>query len=192
MSRYVMVFLLVVFLIYISVCSYKYFIYRKVKIASLRFMTSCMLLFTLTAVFYNDIFLNGDVMKGSNEEVSSKNESKVFLSSYNDGIEKDNKPSVVNNHETENKITAYFDNTSPARGSTTNLIVTGPKGGKVIAICQYKGHGTPYIMDIGDNGQAVIPIIVDSNAELGYSVVVDISVSYEGKQYKTNSVFTPH
>jgi hypothetical protein len=46
-------------------------------------------------------------------------------------------------------------------------------------------------MPIGANGLAVIPIMVDSNAEPGLLVVVDITISYNGKLYKLNSVFTP-
>lgn len=191
MSRFIIVFLFVLFIIYISICIYRFLMYSRIKIVFLRFMTSCMLLFTFTLVFYNDIFLDKDDIKSSYGEIYSKSESKVFLNSADKIIEVDNKQTVIDNQETENKITAYFDNTNPDRGTITNLIVTGPPGGKVTAICQFKGYGTPYIMSIGENGQVVIPVKVDSNAVSGYAVVVDISVSYGEKVYKMNSVFIP-
>jgi hypothetical protein len=133
---------------------------------------------------FSDIFFNGNVNNGEYNGHSTKHESKVFVNSHDSSLEN-------NKDEIEVKITAYFDNASPARGSITNLIVTGPPKGSVTAICQYKGHGTPYIMPIGANGLAVIPIMVDSNAEPGLLVVVDITISYNGKLYKLNSVFTP-
>lgn len=188
MLRILMLFLFGVFFIYISVCSYKYIRYGKTHKIILRFMTSCMIIFTFIIVLYNDVFLNDS--NGRYGEVSVRNESKVFLSSlYNEPEDKNDEYEKVN--EQGIKITAYFDNANPARGSITNLIVTGPKGAKVTAICQYKGHGNPYLMDIGSGGIAVIPIKVENDAEPGLLVVVDITVSFESKQYKINSVFTP-
>lgn len=172
-----------IFLIYISICGYRFIKHRKNRKNMLRFMTSSMILFTLTLVCYKDIFFIGDINIVSYEGVSYRGESKVFLNS--DFVERPVFPII------EIKVTAYFDNASPARGSTTNLIVTGPPKGKVTVICHYKGHSTPYIMDIGGNGQAVIPIMVESDAEPRLMVVVDVLVSYEGKLYKTNAVFTP-
>lgn len=176
MSNFIMVPLLIVFLIYISICCYKYLMYKEVKIVMLKFMSSCMVLLTFTIVFYNDILLH--------EVKYSKSESRVFSSSNLNSMGRDVPEKVK-------KVTAYLDNTNPPRGSLINLIVTGPAGGKVTAICQYKGHGTPYIMNIEKNGQAVIPITVENNAEAGYVVVVDVTVNYGGINYRTNTVFTP-
>lgn len=181
MDRFLMVVILGVFIIYITVYCYRYLVYRKVKIILLRFMTSCMMLFTCTIFFYNGLFFDFGIPR---DHVSEK-ESRVFVSSY------DSEKSVAYKENNEKKITAYFDNANPGRGTVTNLIVTGPRGGKVTAICHYKGFGTPYIMNIGNNGQAVIPVKVDNNADPGYVVVVDISVNFEGRVYKINSVFTP-
>lgn len=192
MFKFLMVLIVIIFLICISLCSYKFIRYGKEGRTFMRFMTSCMILFTFTTVCYGDIFFNGNVTNGEDSRFSEKIESKVFTSSYDSSLKDDDKElDSVNKQEIEVKITAYFDNASPARGSITNLIVTGPPKGRVTAICQYKGHGTPYIMPIGANGLAVIPIKVENDAEPGLLVVVDISISYEGKQYNTNSVFTP-
>ncbi len=176
MNKFIILSLLILFLIWIINCSYKYLKHRRVNTIALKFMTSCMLLFTFTMVFYDDMLLH----KGN----YLAHESRVFLSSSLNA-------SVKDVPDKTKKITAYFDNANPPRGSTTNLIITGPPGGKVTAICQYKGHGTPYIMDIQKNGQVVIPIKVDSNAEPGNVVVVDITVNSEGNNYKIYTVFTP-
>lgn len=192
MFRFLIVFIVGIFLIYICVYSYKFLRHRKESKILMRFMTSCMLLFTFTIVFYENIFFNNNVTNEEYIGLSAINESNVFISSHGISLEDEKeKVDAVNKQEIEAKITAYFDNASPGRGSITNLIVTGPPKGRVTAICQYKGHGTPYIMPIGVNGLAVIPILVDSDAEPGLLVVVDITVSYNGKQYKLNSVFTP-
>lgn len=182
MFKTLTLFLLGIFFFYITVCSCKYIIYGKVSKILLRFMTSCMILFTFTIVIYNDILSGGSYNRALLEK-----ESNVFLNSEDNGHYDDYK--YVNDHSF--KITAFFDNPNPTRGSITNLIVSGPKGGKATAIVQYKGHGTPYIMDIGAGGQAVIPIRVEESAEPGFLVVVDVIVDYQGKQYKTYTVFTP-
>jgi hypothetical protein len=198
MTRFFMMLLFGVFLIYITVYSYKFIRYRKTGKNVVKFMTSSIILFTLTVVCYKDIYFKENDSKGWYEELSTKGESKVFLS--RDAAERPifpfqdydkNETGKANNQEIEVKISAYFDNASPAKGAITNLIVSGPPKGKVTAICQYKGHGTPYIMDIGVNGKAFIPVRVENDAEPGLMVVVDVVVSYEGKLYKTNSVFTP-
>lgn len=188
MLRYVMIFLFGIFIIYIFVCTYKYKRCGITNKVILQFMTYCMILFTFTIVYYKDVLIKENY--GIHREISARNDSKVFLSSFdnepwdnNDVYEKANKQGM--------KISAYFDNANPARGSITNLHVTGPVGGKVTAICQYKGHGTPYMMDIGKNGIAVIPVMVENGAEPGVLVVVDIEVSFEGRKYKANTVFTP-
>ena len=192
MYRVLMVFIIGIFLIYICMYSYKFIRYGKESKIFMRFMTSCMLLFTFTIVCYGNIFFNRNITNEGYIGLSAKQESNVFISSHDSSLE-DEKEEIgsVNQQEIEAKITAYFDNASPARGSITNLIVTGPPKGSVTAICQYKGHGTPYIMPIGTNGLAVIPIKVENDAEPGLLVVVDITISYNGKLYKLNSVFTP-
>jgi hypothetical protein len=78
MSKYLMVFLFGVFLIYISVCSYKFIRYRKVEKTILRFMTSCMILFTFTIVFYSNIFFTKDEINVRHSGLSVKDESKYF------------------------------------------------------------------------------------------------------------------
>lgn len=203
MSKFLIVFLFGVFFICISIYTYKFIRYRKTEKNVLRFMTSCMILFTLTIVYYGDIFFNEKKANGKYSDPFVRDESNVFLSNdaekgivlpapgYDNSLkDEDDEPYIVNKQEIV-KITAYFDNVSPARGSITNLIVTGPPKGNVTAICQYKDHGKPYIMPIGTNGVAVIPIKVDNDAEPGVIVVVDITISHDGNQYKTNSVFTP-
>lgn len=183
-----MVFLFVIFFVYISSCTYNYIRHRRIHKVLLRFMTSCMILFTFTIVFYDDVFFIGT--SGGNGGISVKDDSKVFLNSFDNETE-DSKENYNNTNEQEMKITAYFDNAAPQRGSMSNLIITGPTGAKATAICQYKGHGVTYMMDIGTGGLAVIPILIESSAEPGQIVVVDIEVIFEGKHYKTNTVFTP-
>lgn len=187
MFKFLMVLLFGIFIIYISVCSYKYLRHGRNNKILLRFMTSCMILFTFTIVFYNNIFFADTY--GGYGGVSTKGDKRVFLSRLHEPEYNNDEYEKVTEQGT--KITAYFDNANPPRGSITNLIVTGPKGGKVTVICQYKGHGTPYIMNIGNGGIAVIPVKVENDAEPGVLVVVDIEVIFEGKQYKTNTVFTP-
>jgi hypothetical protein len=162
-----------IFIIYI-VISIGYF--RKTRRASnsiLTFMTSFSILFTCTVLISTDLINSGN---------------KKIIGTGNDIR---NKSAWVSSENPETKISAYFTNTNPPRGSVTYLNVTGPTGGKVTAICQYKGHGTPYIMNIGQNGQAAIPIRVESDAEKGFMVVVDVIIQHEGRTYRTNAVFTP-
>lgn len=191
MNRALMVLILVIFLLYIIVCIYRILVYRKINVAFLRFMTSCMLLFTFTSVFYEELLMNKNWVNGECVELASKDESRTFLNSNKYSQDDNYQRDELKVFEKDKKISAYFDNANPPRGALINLIVFGPSGGKVTAICQYKGHGTPYIMDIGKSGQAVIPIKVDSDAEIGVIVVVDILVKYGDITYKTNTVFTP-
>jgi hypothetical protein len=136
-------------------------------------MTSFLILFTCTVLISADL-----VTTGNKQGLAAGNDIK-------------NKIVWVNTEDSDVKVTAYLTNTSPATGSVTYLNVTGPAGGKLTAICQYKGHSTPYLMDIGSDRHAVIPIRVESDAEKGYSVIIDVIVKHEGKTYRTNAVFTP-
>lgn len=173
MPLYLSLIVYAIFIIYI-VISFGYF--KRTRRASnslLTFMTSFSILFTCTVLISTDL-----INSGSKQIIGTGSDIK-------------NKSAWVNCENPEEKVTAYLTNNNPPLGSVTYLNVTGPAGGKVTAICQYKGHGTPYVMNIGQNGQAVIPIRVESDAEKGYMVVIDVIIQHEGRTYRTNAVFTP-
>lgn len=162
-----------IFSIYIFICIGYFKRTKRASNSLLTFMTSFSILFSCTVLISTNLFNTGH-----SQIIGSGNDIK-------------NKSAWVNSEDPGTKVTAYLTNTNPPRGSITYLNVTGPAGGKVTAICQYKGHGTPYVMNIGQNGQAVIPIKVENDAEKGYMVIVDVLVNHEGKTYRANAVFTP-
>ncbi|MBS4197494.1 MBL fold metallo-hydrolase [Bacillus sp. FJAT-49870] len=88
---------------------------------------------------------------------------------------------------TSNKLTASVDNKTPKQNSTINLSVNGlPKGTKYTAIFHYKSTNTTYYGKVGEK----LPVKI-SRAAIGFNVKVDISASYNGKTYKTQTSFTP-
>lgn len=88
------------------------------------------------------------------------------------------------------KVSASVDDVNPAQNSTINLIVAGPAGGKVSAVCHYKSTDTLYSGTIGSNGKAVISIRI-GRASKGYKVDIEVTVSYTGKTYSAEASFTP-
>lgn len=173
MPWYLSLLVYVIFLIYIIISVYYFRRRKRANNSLMTFMTSFLILFTCTVLISTDLINSGN---------------KQSIGIGNDII---NKSAWLNSEDLEIKITAYLTNTSPPRGSITYLNITGPTGGKVTAICQYKGHSTPYFSDIGKNGQAVIPLKVESDTEKGYTVIIDVIVEHEGNTYRTNAVFTP-
>jgi competence protein ComEC len=97
---------------------------------------------------------------------------------------------VTSNYKKDVKISAYLDNMSPTKNSTIYLTVNGPSGGTVTVISHFKNNSLVIPGDIGTDGIASIPIQV-GNAEANFTVIVDVMVDYNGKTYKTNTVFTP-
>ncbi|WIF93991.1 ComEC/Rec2 family competence protein [Caminicella sporogenes] len=87
-------------------------------------------------------------------------------------------------------ISANIDNPNSEQGSTINLIVNGPSKGKVRAVAHYKSKNTKYTSVIDSSGRAVIPMKIGRAAK-GFKVIVDVVVNYKGKEYKTNTSFTP-
>jgi hypothetical protein len=88
-------------------------------------------------------------------------------------------------------IKAYVDNFSPAIGSTINLLVYGPPGGRVTAIFHFKEHDQPSIFEIGKSGKEIKQINVATAAK-GHTVFVDVIMEYKGKTYRANTMFTPN
>ncbi|MBS4205284.1 MBL fold metallo-hydrolase [Bacillus sp. FJAT-49754] len=85
------------------------------------------------------------------------------------------------------KLTATLDNKSPKQYSTINLTVKGlPNGTKYKAVFNYKSTKTPYNGTVGKK----LPVKI-SRAAKGYTVKVDITSTYKGKTYKTQTSFTP-
>lgn len=83
-------------------------------------------------------------------------------------------------------ISASLDNTSPTQDSRIHLTVTGPQGAYYTAVCHYKSKDTTY------NGKVGSPLSINiSRASKGYTVVIDITTTYNGKAYVTQTSFTP-
>ncbi|MDQ0344379.1 beta-lactamase superfamily II metal-dependent hydrolase [Lederbergia wuyishanensis] len=99
------------------------------------------------------------------------------------------KPSQVSEPVTNPsyKLTASLDNKTPKQYSTINLTVNGlPKGTKYTAVFNYKSTKSTYYGKVGEK----LPVKI-SRAAIGYTVKVDVSSSYKGKTYKTQTSFTP-
>ncbi|SLL15269.1 ComEC family competence protein [Mycobacteroides abscessus subsp. abscessus] len=84
------------------------------------------------------------------------------------------------------KLSAKLDNTKPKQNSTIHLTVKGIPKGTYKAVFRYKSTTTTYKGTIGK----ALPVKIGRAAK-GYKVVVDISASYNGKTYKTQTSFTP-
>ncbi|MBS4198332.1 MBL fold metallo-hydrolase [Bacillus sp. FJAT-49732] len=99
------------------------------------------------------------------------------------------KPSQVKDPlpNTNYKLTASLDNKTPKQYSTIYLTVNGlPKGTKYTAVFNYKSTKTTYYGIAGEK----LPVKI-SRATKGFAVKVDISATYKGKTYKTQTSFTP-
>nr|WP_071460631.1 ComEC/Rec2 family competence protein [Bacillus mediterraneensis] len=85
------------------------------------------------------------------------------------------------------KLTASLDNRTPKQYSTINLTVKGlPSGTKYKAVFRYKSKNTTYSGSVGKK----LPVKIGRAAK-GFTVKVDVSASYKGKSYKTQTAFTP-
>ncbi|KPU45801.1 hydroxyacylglutathione hydrolase [Oxobacter pfennigii] len=87
-------------------------------------------------------------------------------------------------------VSASIDNPNPAQNAIINLTVAGPAGGSVNAVCHYKSIDTPYAGIVGTDGEAIIPIRIGRAAK-GFTVEIEIAVSYNGETYNTKTSFTP-
>jgi len=98
-----------------------------------------------------------------------------------------NTPTTSSTAKASYKLSASLNNTKPKQYSTIYLTVKGlPNGTKYKAVCHYKSTNTTYNGKIGSK----LPIKI-SRAAKGYKVKVDVSASYKGKTYKTQTSFTP-
>jgi hypothetical protein len=87
-------------------------------------------------------------------------------------------------------ITASIDNTTPTQKSIVNITVNGPIGTTAYLLCHFKGKTVSYSGFIGEDGKTIIQVEVGS-AVIGYNVIVEISVVYNGKIYYEGVSFTP-
>ncbi len=84
------------------------------------------------------------------------------------------------------KLTASVDNKNPKQNSTIHLIVKGLPSGTYKAVFHYKSKDTVYTGTI--NKPLAVKI---GRATKGYTVKIDITATYKGKTYKTQTSFTP-
>lgn len=85
------------------------------------------------------------------------------------------------------KLTASLDHTKPKQNGTVNLTVKGlPNGTKYIAVFNYKSTKTTYTGKVGTK----LPVKIGRAAK-GYAVKVNITTTYKGKKYSTQTSFTP-
>jgi competence protein ComEC len=94
--------------------------------------------------------------------------------------------SVTTNKPTTYKLTASVDNKYPKQNSTIHLIVKGLPSGTYKAVFHYKSKDTVYTGTI--NKPLAVKI---GRATKGYTVKIDITATYKGKTYKTQTSFTP-
>jgi hypothetical protein len=88
------------------------------------------------------------------------------------------------------KISAWVDDNSPEQGYTTRLIVAGPKGGVVTAVCPVKANPKTYYARLSEiTGKAIIPIKTKDTYK-GEKVVFAITINYQEQDYKTTASFT--
>jgi competence protein ComEC len=88
------------------------------------------------------------------------------------------------------QVTASVDNPTPTQNSTIKVTVTGPVGATVNLLCHYKSTTTPYSGVIGSDGKAVISVPI-GRASIGYKVLVDVAISYNGQNYTAQTSFVP-
>lgn len=88
------------------------------------------------------------------------------------------------------KVSASVNNKTPLQNTTVSITVNGPAKGSVTIVCHYKSTNTTYRATIGSNGKAIIPVKI-SRATKGYTVVINVSVTYKGKAYTTKTSFKP-
>lgn len=95
--------------------------------------------------------------------------------------------SAKNTSTTTNKLTASLDNKKPKQNGTVNLSVKGlPAGTKYTAVFHYKSKDTTYSGKVGTK----LPVKIGRAAK-GYTVKVNITATYKGKKYTTQTSFTP-
>ncbi|MDT8715340.1 hypothetical protein IAI10_01445 [Clostridium sp. 19966] len=74
---------------------------------------------------------------------------------------------------------------TPSKNERITINVSGP-GGTFVGQCNYKSKNTPISGNVG------APIKVDiSRATAGYTVNVDITITYKGNTYNAETSFTP-
>jgi|GEM_PF-4069176 len=88
------------------------------------------------------------------------------------------------------KVSASVNNKTPLQNTTVNVTVNGSAKSSVTIVCHYKSTKTTYKATIASNGRAVLPVRI-SRATKGYTVVVNVSVTYKGKTSTTKTSFTP-
>jgi hypothetical protein len=132
-------------------------------------------------------------LAASGEEAASKNNDiQVFTSTYASPETEDNtngSPSAGYPSSAHVRISALVDDSRPEQGYTTRLVVSGPKGGVVTAICPIKANPKTYYARLSYiTGKAIIPIKT-KDAYKGEKVVINITINYEEQDYKTKATF---
>jgi competence protein ComEC len=85
------------------------------------------------------------------------------------------------------KLTATLDNKHPKQYGTVHLMVKGlPSGTKYKAVFHYRTKDTTYYGKVGKSLTVRI-----SRATKGFKVKINISATYKGKTYKTETYFIP-
>ena len=85
---------------------------------------------------------------------------------------------------------ASMSNGSPAQNSTTDVLVQTAAAATVTATAHYKSTDTSHSTTADGTGSASVPFDI-SRATLGYTVVVDVSVSLSGQTGACSTSFTP-
>ena len=85
---------------------------------------------------------------------------------------------------------ASVSNASPAQNSTTSVLVTTAAGASLTVTAHYKSKDTTHSATADGAGHASVPFDI-SRASIGYTVVVDVSVSANGHTGSCSTAFTP-
>jgi hypothetical protein len=85
---------------------------------------------------------------------------------------------------------ASMSNATPAQYTTTTVIVRTAAGAYATATAHYKSTNTTNSATAGSNGVADIPFKI-SRATKGYTVMVDVTVSLNGRSASCTTSFTP-
>lgn len=95
--------------------------------------------------------------------------------------------STKNTTHASYKLTATLDNKHPKQYGTVHLMVKGlPSGTKYKAVFHYRTKDTTYYGKVGKSLTVRI-----SRATKGFKVKINISATYKGKTYKTETYFIP-
>lgn len=83
-------------------------------------------------------------------------------------------------------VSASVSNQAPVQNAAETLTVNGPSGASFTAVCHYSSKDTTYNGTVGNPLSFKI-----GRAKKGFTVVINITVTYNGKTYQTQTSFTP-